>query len=423
MNDLPRVLIVDASRVIRASLSKYLSTFFDIREEANGESAWQTLVLDSSIVAVISGASMPKLDGFGLVERMRGSKLARLRATPFYLIVSDVVGEGERQQARIRGVTDFLQKGMASAQIGILVAAIRASAGAQTADANGGDPAGADLAVTTVAEEDCVGTASNLGISDIMGQLGRMAGMSGITASDVMGVVRPAPDFPPRAEVEQALAKLLVAEGGHAVGVLVFGLDSYSRVVGRFGSELGDKIAVKFGRLLANKIRTDDTIGAFLPGRVAIVAPGTNRALCASFAERVCKGLAAAQISIRGERVDMTVSVGIATLPEDGVALSADDFLTLANGRMEAALKAGGNRVESGEARRGEDFRKDEFVLKLKELLASVPPQALQPCLGSVGLQIVPMLKQIDLAFNLGLPVDDIERKLWSRARSERMMG
>ncbi|HMV00988.1 MAG TPA: diguanylate cyclase [Rhodocyclaceae bacterium] len=423
MDALPRVLIVDASRVIRASLSKILTEFFDVREEANGESAWQTLVLDSSIVAVISGASLPKLDGYGLVERMRSSKLQRLRETPFFLIISDTVGEGERQQARIRGVTDFLQKGMASAQIGMLVAAIRKGAEVPPPEDPATEGRGSYKVGESVADEESVGTASNLGISDIMGQMGRMAGMSGITASDVMGSAKPVPEFPPRAEVELFLTRYLAAGGNHSVGVLVFGLDSYPRVAQRFGSDLADKIALKFGRLLANKIRTDDCIGAFLPGRVAIVAPGTNRALCASFAERVCKGLAAAQISIRGERVDMTVSVGVAAVPEDGVALSADDFLMLANGRMDAALKAGGNRVESGQSRTSEDFRKDEFVLRLKEIMTSVSPEALQPCLGSVGLQIVPVLKQIDLAFNLGLPLDDIERKLWSRARSERMMG
>ena len=47
----------------------------------------------------------------------------------------------------------------------------------------------------------------------------------------------------------------------------------------------------------------------------------------------------------------------------------------------------------------------------MKELLGSAPASALQPCLGTVGLQIVPLLKQLDQSFNLGLPVDDIERK------------
>lgn len=432
MTDLPRVLIVDASRVIRASLAKYLKEFFDVREEANGESAWQTLVLDSSIVAVISGLHLPKLDGYGLVERMRSNKLRRLKETPFYLIVSDVVSEGERQQGRIRGVTDFLQKGMGSAEIGTVIGGIRGRQASPDAEdeAVAADEGVGLFRVDHAAEPETVGTTSytgaqsDIGVSDILGQMGRLAGLSGLTASDVMGMQQASAmdDFPPRVDVDLRLRELLPAVGkGQAVGVLVFGLDSYEAVGERFNQDLADKIALKFGRLLAKKIRTDDTIGQFSPGRIAIVAPGTNRALCASFAERVCKGLAAAQISIRGQRVDMTVSVGIATMPEDGIAMGADELLDLANGRMESARREGGNRVESGASRSAGDFKQDEFVARLKELLGSAPASALQPCLGTVGLQIVPLLKQLDQSFNLGLPVDDIERKLWSRARAERM--
>ena len=78
MTHLKKVLIVDASKVIRASLAKYQKGHFRVCEESNGESAWQTLVLDSSIVAVVAGHHIAKLDGPGLVERMRSNKLHRL---------------------------------------------------------------------------------------------------------------------------------------------------------------------------------------------------------------------------------------------------------------------------------------------------------------------------------------------------------
>jgi DNA-binding NarL/FixJ family response regulator len=52
--DLPHILIVDDSRVVRISLIKHLKDHFEIREESDGEAAWQTLVVDHSIKAVIS---------------------------------------------------------------------------------------------------------------------------------------------------------------------------------------------------------------------------------------------------------------------------------------------------------------------------------------------------------------------------------
>ena len=64
---LRRVLVVDHSRVVRSALAKHLREHFEVREEADGESAWQTLVLDSSIVAVVSGAQLPRLNGYDLL--------------------------------------------------------------------------------------------------------------------------------------------------------------------------------------------------------------------------------------------------------------------------------------------------------------------------------------------------------------------
>ena len=95
MADLPHILIVDDSRVVRISLIKHLKEHFEIREEGDGEAAWQTLVVDHSIKAVISDLQMPKLNGYELLERVRTSKLRRLQQMPF-ILVSGAETEEER---------------------------------------------------------------------------------------------------------------------------------------------------------------------------------------------------------------------------------------------------------------------------------------------------------------------------------------
>ena len=433
MNELPHVLIVDNSRVIRALLSRSLKDHFEVREETNGESAWQTLVLDSAIVAVISALHMPRLDGYGLVEKLRTNKLRRLNSMPFYLIASDAMNEGEKQQARIRGVTDFVPKGLGSAEMERIVAMLLERVGGgepeeESVAAN--DEGSGQFRVAPKEAEDAgyTGVQSDLGVSDILGQMGRLAGLSGVTVDDAemarakeAGV--PGPEIPARESVETRLTELLqTSSSAQTIGILVFGLDSYVTVAERFGQELADKIELKFARLLSKKIRTEDSIAEFAPGRIVILAPGTNLALCAAFAERVCKGLAAAQISIRGQRIDMTVSVGVASVPEDGVVMSAEELLALADGRLETAMKSGGNRVIARAAAGGQTFDQEEFVQRLGELLGSVPPDSLTGCLGNVGLKLMPVLKQMEQSFRFGLPVEDMERKLWARARAERQV-
>ena len=73
VTQLPRVLIVDESRMVRAMIIKHIRDSYDFREESNGEAAWQVLVLDQSIQLVICSLSLPVLDGDGLLVLFRTS--------------------------------------------------------------------------------------------------------------------------------------------------------------------------------------------------------------------------------------------------------------------------------------------------------------------------------------------------------------
>lgn len=107
---LPRVLIVDDSRMVRASLSKQIRDKFDVREEGDGEAGWQTLLLDPTIEVVISDIGMPRLDGFGLLARIRGSRLSRVNSLPVLIISGEDENEA-RMKAQGMGATDFITKG------------------------------------------------------------------------------------------------------------------------------------------------------------------------------------------------------------------------------------------------------------------------------------------------------------------------
>lgn len=107
---LPRVLIVDDSRMVRASLIKQIRDKFDVREEVDGEAGWQSLLLDPSIEVVISDIGMPRLDGFGLLARIRGSRLSRVNTLPVLIISGEDENEA-RMKAQSMGATDFITKG------------------------------------------------------------------------------------------------------------------------------------------------------------------------------------------------------------------------------------------------------------------------------------------------------------------------
>ena len=422
-----KVLVVDASKLVRISLAKCLKGHFEVVEDADGESAWQTLVLDNSVIAVIAASNLAVLDGIGLVERMRDSRLCRLNRMPFFMLVSDSFSGAERQDARAHGVSGFVPKGMDGAEI---IAMIRRFAEqlplmpGQAANQSGNAPV--ELAFN--AER------SLIGASDIMGQVGQLEGMAPASGdgkaaekpSEKKGEhARKVREFLGREDLSARLRDVLAANPSGPLGLLVFGLDGYADLVERHGKELAERITQKIGKMLAAKIKREDSIAYPAPGRVAILAPDTDSAACAKFAQRVSKALAAAQISLRGQPLGMTLSVGIAVLPEDAGAMQGLDLLALAASRLEAAQRAGGNRIQAGGVVNSvtATATPQEFLARLHGVMESAGSDVLANCLAHAGLQILPLLVRIEHAWSLGLPLDELESRLIEQAQKEPLAG
>jgi CheY-like chemotaxis protein len=112
----PRVLIADDSRIVRATLIKHIEGLFEFREALDGEEAWETLLIDPNIRVVITDLTMPKLDGYGLLQRIRKSKISRIRNMPV-VVVSGSDEQEERERAKALGATDLITKGIGTAQL------------------------------------------------------------------------------------------------------------------------------------------------------------------------------------------------------------------------------------------------------------------------------------------------------------------
>lgn len=111
-----RALIADDSRIVRATLTKHLGDLFEFAEAHDGEEAWDALLRDEDIALLITDLTMPRLDGYGLLRRMRGSRSQRLRDMPV-VVVSGADEAEERRLAREAGATDLITKGMPAARL------------------------------------------------------------------------------------------------------------------------------------------------------------------------------------------------------------------------------------------------------------------------------------------------------------------
>lgn len=368
MANVPRILIVDDSRMVRASLGRHLKGLYEIKEEGDGEAAWQALVLDHSILAVISDLQMPLLDGFGLLERVRSCKLARLRDMPFVLISGEEDQEVLEKANRL-GVSDFIGKGISAVELKTRLGQLLKFASTQ----------------------------KNL----------EQARAQQVQDSETGLFTRKYIEL----QAAQALSHAFRHHG--EASVMVIGFDDYPALVEQVGEAKVAELGLKFARLVSGKIRREDSLGHFEPARFAIVAPGTTPAACITFSDRVRRAVAEAVISSGGKRLPLTMSVGVASVPSDRV-ISAGSLLDLAAARMEAAMAAGGNRTESGELQQIVPVEPLSLSQAL-ELLQDNRPEAVVKQLGRLGKQLLPMLHLIQKELGVELPLNTLEKHLADR--------
>ena len=354
-----RILVVDGSRVVLATLAKHLGDSFELLQESNGESAWQTLLLDGRIDAVVSGISPPKLDARELLGRIRASAVRRVRDVPFVLIVSDLENPAVADLPNWPGVAGCISKSMDKAAL--------------------------------IAE-----------LTQLIDPV-----------PDPVDV--PAPRLLGRKEFAAAVASLSFSEKDERQAcMIVFGIDCLDELVSRFGKAVPETLTSRLADLLSAKIDSNDQFGQSEGKHLSIISHSIDLRHASRFAKRVCKSLASGQITIQGQKVKLTASAGVASTSEDKVARGAE-LLALAQQRLAQAQICGGNTVSS-ESRPDcplhcQDKAIASLLLALRGGAEAMPTEQL----AAAGLKVLPLLKALDGHLSLGLPLEKIRGRIEQR--------
>ena len=389
MERLRRILVVDGSRVVRATLAKHLKDDFELLEESDGVSAWQTLMLDSNISAVVSGTHPPKLEAHDLLARLRSSSMRRLREIPFVLIVSDLTNDAERQYDRTCGVAGFIIKTMAKSAIVELLNKLFSPAELTSTDILPDFEAPKDEAPPQLPSEpplEPLFKAPKLLANDAFTSL-----VSKVSFSDP--------------KVGKACA-------------LVFGIDNREALIQSFGQDVVEIIIARIASLLFAKVGPLDSIGRWHNDRLAIISNAVDIEQGLRFGHRVCKSLASGQVTIRGQKMKLTASVGLASNTDDHVA-DGSELIALAEKRLDQALICGGNTVANEHKPDCPLHCKNKTALRLIEALSAQGDKSIAKSIGSIGLKVLPLLKIMDHELSLGLPLADIKHQLQQRAKAE----
>ena len=366
---LPKILIVDDSRMVRASLIKQIRHRFQIREESDGEAGWETLLVDPAIRIVLTDLGMPRLDGFGLLERIRSSKVQRVQELPVVIISGDEDDEA-RQRALDLGANDFVSKGAGCAEMTARLESLL----------------------------DLTNTRRNLALS---GQNPIIDPVSGLATHDYLNH-----------NGEQLLAQARRRQT--AISVMVVEIDHYEQLSEWHGNRVAELITNKLAKIIAGKVRREDTISQLSGARFAVLSPSTSMAGCSAFALRLQKAMEKLVMTYREERIRITVSVGISGSETDGLR-SVESLVEAATERAQFGIAAGGNRIINNEGEIDESAVESDGgrLISIDHALLQLRIGAQEDVmerLPEVIATMMPLFSLLEERLHFGIPLSELER-------------
>jgi diguanylate cyclase (GGDEF)-like protein len=296
-SDLPqkRVLVVDDSKFVRTTFNSILSASFAVREEADGEAAWEAIESDASIVMVFTDLDMPKLNGFGLLGRIRASLDVRIRDLPV-VVISGNEEPASKQRAREAGANDFIAKSADAPEVlSRLDNVLR-----------------------------LVRTSRQLEAS-------KQALDETATHDPVTGTFTP--------HYLLTVGRKLHAHAkrhGSQLSIMVLRIDSHAEVARIAGKEIADVVLGRIAKLLVDKVRAEDSVARTAEASFMVIAAGTAAPQMLTLAQRLQRELNDAKVNYRGQLLKFVSSFGVASLSLDP-ADSIEELMRVALQRMPAA--------------------------------------------------------------------------------------
>jgi diguanylate cyclase (GGDEF)-like protein len=151
-----------------------------------------------------------------------------------------------------------------------------------------------------------------------------------------------------RAAFDQALAEQckLAQEQRKPLTLLLLDVDKFKSVNDKFGHQAGDQVLSCLGKLLRSAARPQDLAARYGGEEMALILPGTGRAVGAAIAETIRRAVAAQPVQLPKATIPITVSIGVATLESAGKLASPEHLFKAADLAVYAAKHGGRNCVK-----------------------------------------------------------------------------
>lgn len=293
-----RILVADDSKLVRVTATKMLAAKFDLVLAEDGEDAWEKICADDTIRVVFTDLGMPKLDGYGLIQRIRQSENEGIRNQPVIVVTGASDDEGTRRKVFEIGATDFITKPFKSTEI-----IARADAHASY-------------------RRDAESLQKRVDIDVLTGMLNR-TGLNKQLERDISFVNRHAENL----------------------AIIIFELDDFKTIYERTGKLASNRIITDVAAQLISAIRKEDSVGRDGLAKFIVVLPMAKVEGVVLLAKRLCARIESLNVTMGKETSPVTMSAGISTTRK-GDHATAKDLLDSAEQALINAKELGRGEVQ-----------------------------------------------------------------------------
>jgi diguanylate cyclase (GGDEF)-like protein len=226
---------------------------------------------------------MPKLDGFGLLGRIRAAADERLKKLPV-VVISGAEQAGVKEKARAAGANDFISK---TADPPELLARL-------------------DNVLKIVTANEAEATRDPL--------------TGALTAAYL------------RTESEKRFSYAKRHDG--ELSIMALRIDTAGDIVRSVGRDAAEQLIARVAKLLMGQVRAEDSVARMAAATFMVVSPGTSAAQMLKLAKRLQSQLQQAKVAYAGQQLRISASYGVSSLRVDTVS-SVDELMGVATKRLD----------------------------------------------------------------------------------------